>query len=104
LLGCTIMYTCLGTLNFNNLSLLLSIPFSLDLFILRSLLLVGILLITIVLLFKIVAVPFHFLLYQNFLFFIFFLNGFLLLHYFLKLNNYCFFLGCFQFFLDLFLR
>jgi proton-translocating NADH-quinone oxidoreductase chain N len=60
LLGCTIMYTCLGTLNFNNLSLLLSIPFSLDLFILRSLLLVGILLITIVLLFKIVAVPFHF--------------------------------------------
>jgi proton-translocating NADH-quinone oxidoreductase chain N len=60
LLGCSILFACLGTLNFNNLFLLLSIPFSLELQSENKFLLVGVLLITIVFLFKVAAIPFHF--------------------------------------------
>jgi hypothetical protein len=60
LMGCSILFACLGTLNFNNLFLLLSIPFSIELQSENKFLLIGILFITIVFLFKTAAIPFHF--------------------------------------------
>lgn len=58
LFGCSLMYASLGTLNFNSISLLLAIPF--EFFYLKPLLFSGVFLITITLLFKVSAVPFHF--------------------------------------------
>ena len=58
LFGCSLIYATLGSLNFNSLSLLLAIP--LEPSYLKHLLLIGIFLVTITLLFKVSAVPFHF--------------------------------------------
>jgi len=60
LFGCSLLYGILGTLNFQHLSLLLSIPFEESYSSLYYLLLIGVLLITITFLFKISAAPFHF--------------------------------------------
>lgn len=60
LFGCTILYGCLGTLNFSNLNLLLSIPLSSSDVMLKSFISVGILFVTSTLLFKIACAPFHF--------------------------------------------
>lgn len=60
LFGCTILYGCLGTLNFHNLNLLLSIPLSSDEPMFKFFITTGILLITSTLLFKIACAPFHF--------------------------------------------
>jgi proton-translocating NADH-quinone oxidoreductase chain N len=58
LFGCSIIYGILGTLNFNNLNLLLSIPINNSLY--YNALLFGIICITVVFLFKISCAPFHF--------------------------------------------
>lgn len=58
LFGCSLVYAALGSLNFNSISLLLSIPF--DFFYLKAVLFSGAFLITVTLLFKVSAVPFHF--------------------------------------------
>lgn len=60
LFGASLLYGSLGTLNFNNLNLLLSFPFDGELLYVKYFILVGVLLITITLLFKISAAPFHF--------------------------------------------
>ena len=60
LLGASLIYGSLGTLNFNNLSLLLSFSLQNELIYIKMFSIVGILLITITLLFKIAAAPFHF--------------------------------------------
>ncbi len=59
LLGCSILFGLVGTLNFNNLTLLLAINLGNDLELYRSFLLIAIFLITIVFLFKVSAAPFH---------------------------------------------
>jgi NADH-quinone oxidoreductase subunit N len=59
LLGCSFLYGALGTLNFNNLYLLFSIPIMKST-VSYSFLEAGILLITITFLFKLASVPFHF--------------------------------------------
>jgi NADH-quinone oxidoreductase subunit N len=60
LFGASLIYGCLGTLNFNHLSLLLSFSLNEELIVFKYFVLLGILLITIVLLFKIASAPFHF--------------------------------------------
>jgi NADH-quinone oxidoreductase subunit N len=61
LFGCSILFGITGTLNFNNLGLVLSIPFSLEVFRVENIFLsLSILLITFFFLFKIAAFPFHF--------------------------------------------
>jgi len=60
LLGCSLIYGSLGTLNFNDLSLLLSFKLDDSLENLNFILLLGILLVVFTLLFKISAAPFHF--------------------------------------------
>jgi len=60
LFGCSIIYGALGTLNFNSLTLLLSISLTESSIYLHNFVLVGVLFVTITLLFKIAAVPFHF--------------------------------------------
>lgn len=57
LFGCSLIYSTLGTLNLNLMSLILSFPLPENL---NFIVLVGILLITITFLFKISAAPFHF--------------------------------------------
>jgi NADH:ubiquinone oxidoreductase subunit 2 (subunit N) len=60
LFGCSLIYGCLGTLNFNNLSLLLAFPFvdfNADI---QYFLFAGVLCVTFTLLFKIACAPFHF--------------------------------------------
>ncbi len=60
LLGCSFIYGGSGTLNFLNLSLLLSFDFTNENLILKYLILIGIILILISFLFKISSAPFHF--------------------------------------------
>lgn len=60
LFGCSLLYGCLGTLNFNNLSLLLSFPFSSFDHEFKYFILAGVLCVTSTLLFKIACAPFHF--------------------------------------------
>ena len=60
LFGCSLIYGALGTLNFNNLNLLLSFPLSDDLIYMKYMVMVGCLFIFVTLLFKVAAVPFHF--------------------------------------------
>jgi NADH-quinone oxidoreductase subunit N len=60
LLGCSLLYGLLGTLNFNSLYLLLSIPFDSNNFIFLSILNFSFILITSTFLFKLSAAPFHF--------------------------------------------
>ena len=60
LFGASILYGCLGTLNLNSLSALLSFVFQADDYLLKLLIVIGVLLITVTLLFKIAASPFHF--------------------------------------------
>lgn len=60
LFGASLIYGCLGTLNFNHLYLLLSFPLSGELTYINYCALLGVLLITVTLLFKIAAAPFHF--------------------------------------------
>lgn len=60
LLGCSIIFGLTGTLNFNYLNSFLSIAFSNDLKVYSQFLIIGIVLITVVFLFKISAAPFHF--------------------------------------------
>jgi len=60
LLGASLIYGCLGTLNFNILSWLLTFDFSSDFIILRILIIIAVCLITFTLCFKIAAAPFHF--------------------------------------------
>lgn len=59
LFGASLIYGGLGTLNFNNLSLLLSFPIENDFIYIKYLVVIGVLLVTITLLFKIAAAPFH---------------------------------------------
>ena len=59
LMGCAILYGLLGTLNFNNLSLIFSTLVENTSF-LKNLLLIGVIFITITFLFKLSAAPFHF--------------------------------------------
>jgi len=60
LLGASVVYGCLGTLNFNLLSWLLSFDFDIEFSFLKLAIMTGILLITFALFFKVSAVPFHF--------------------------------------------
>lgn len=60
LLGASLVYGSLGTLNFNTLSLLLSFNLNEDLIYVKMFSLIGVLLISITLLFKIASAPFHF--------------------------------------------
>jgi len=60
LLGASLIYGSLGTLNFNALNLLLSFNLNEELIYIKMFSLIGILLITITLLFKVAAAPFHF--------------------------------------------
>lgn len=60
LLGSSLVYGCLGTLNFNVLNGLLSFDFGDEFYSLKILIIIGILLITFTLFFKIGAAPFHF--------------------------------------------
>jgi NADH-quinone oxidoreductase subunit N len=60
LFGCSLLYGALGSLNFNNLSLLLSFSFNSEFEGLKNMILFGVLLILISLLFKVAAAPFHF--------------------------------------------
>jgi len=60
LLGCSFIYGSVGTLNFNDLSLLLSFQLDNSLANLNFFLLLGVLLVVFTLLFKISAAPFHF--------------------------------------------
>jgi len=60
LFGASLIYGGLGTLNFNNLSLLLSFSLNDEFIFLKYFVLVGVLLVTITLFFKVSAAPFHF--------------------------------------------
>ena len=60
LFGCSLIYGALGTLNFNNLNILLSFPLDNDYIYVKYMVMVGCLFIFITLLFKIAAAPFHF--------------------------------------------
>lgn len=60
LLGASIIYGCLGTLNFNLLNWLLSFDFSVEFSFLKFLVMIGVLFITFALFFKVAAAPFHF--------------------------------------------
>ena len=60
LLGAALIYGCLGTLNFNILNWLLTFNSFSDFESLKILTLIGILLVTFTLLFKVAAAPFHF--------------------------------------------
>jgi proton-translocating NADH-quinone oxidoreductase chain N len=60
LLGCSIIYFCLGTLNLNYIELLVSTPFDNELEIIKFLLIFAVLLISITFFFKLTAAPFHF--------------------------------------------
>ncbi len=60
LFGCSLIYGGLGTLNLNNLELLLSFELKDNFSFLHFFVLIGILFVTITLLFKISAAPFHF--------------------------------------------
>ena len=60
LFGCSLVYGGLGTLKFNDLNLLLSFNFESDLTNISFFVLIGLLFITISLLFKVTAAPFHF--------------------------------------------
>jgi len=60
LFGSSLIYGALGTLNFNSLSLLLFFPLKEDSIFLYNFILVGVLFVTITLLFKLATVPFHF--------------------------------------------
>jgi NADH-quinone oxidoreductase subunit N len=60
LFGCSLIYGGLGTLNFNELNLLLSFPFDENYTYINYFVIIGILFVTITLLFKISAAPFHF--------------------------------------------
>lgn len=60
LFGASLIYGCLGTLNLNNLNLLLAFPFSTFNDELRYIVLIGIIFVTATLLFKIACAPFHF--------------------------------------------
>jgi NADH-quinone oxidoreductase subunit N len=59
LFGASLIYGALGTLNFNNLSLLLSFPIENDFIYIKYFVIIGVLLVTVTLLFKIAAAPFH---------------------------------------------
>lgn len=59
LFGSSLIYGCLGTLNFNALNLLLAFPLN-SLTSLQSLVIFGAILVTVTLLFKIACAPFHF--------------------------------------------
>ena len=60
LLGCSLLYGGLGTLNFNSLTLLLAYPLENEYLALNNFVLLGVLCITITFLFKLGAAPFHF--------------------------------------------
>jgi proton-translocating NADH-quinone oxidoreductase chain N len=60
LLGCVLIYGSMGTLNFNDISLLLAFKLDCSLVYLNYILILGILLVVFTLLFKISAAPFHF--------------------------------------------
>jgi NADH:ubiquinone oxidoreductase subunit 2 (subunit N) len=60
LFGCSLIYGGLGTLNFNSIKLLLEFPLLDEFSGLKMFVLAGIMLITITLLFKVSAAPFHF--------------------------------------------
>jgi proton-translocating NADH-quinone oxidoreductase chain N len=60
LFGCSLIYFSIGTLNFNNISVLLYTQFPLEFIVEYQLLLLGVLLVTFVFLFKVLAAPFHF--------------------------------------------
>lgn len=60
LLGCCFIYGALGTLNFNNMNIILSFPLDENYIYLRSMVLLGSLFVFVTLLFKIGAAPFHF--------------------------------------------
>ncbi len=60
LLGCSFIYGGIGTLNFLNISLLLSFNFANEHLIIKNFILIGIVLILISFLFKISSAPFHF--------------------------------------------
>lgn len=60
LFGCSLIYGTLGTLNFNNLNLLLSFPLDNDFIYMKYMVMIGCLFIFITLLFKVAAAPFHF--------------------------------------------
>ena len=60
LFGCSLLYGSLGTLNFNNLSILLSFPLENELIYIKYMVVIGILFIFVTLFFKIAVVPFHF--------------------------------------------
>jgi len=60
LFGASLIYGGLGTLNFNNLTLLLSFSLNEEFIFIKSFVLVGILLVTVTLFFKVAAAPFHF--------------------------------------------
>jgi NADH-quinone oxidoreductase subunit N len=60
LFGASLIYGCLGTLNLTNINLLLAFPFSTFNSELKLIILVGIIFVTVTLLFKIAAAPFHF--------------------------------------------
>jgi len=60
LFGASLIYGGLGTLNFNNLTLLLSFSLCDEFIYIKYFVLVGILLVTVTLFFKVAAAPFHF--------------------------------------------
>ena len=60
LFGASLIYGSLGTLNLTNISLLLAFPFSTFNNDLKLIILIGIIFVTVTLLFKIAAAPFHF--------------------------------------------
>ena len=60
LFGASLIYGGLGTLNFNNLNLLLSFSLNDEFIYIKYFVLIGILLVTVTLLFKVAAAPFHF--------------------------------------------
>jgi NADH-quinone oxidoreductase subunit N len=60
LFGCTLIYGSLGTLNFQNINLLLAIPLDSSFYYLHLAILLGFFLILITLLFKLTVAPFHF--------------------------------------------
>jgi proton-translocating NADH-quinone oxidoreductase chain N len=60
LFGCSIIYGLLGTLNFHDLTLLLSFSFENNSIFFYNFLLLGVILVTITFLFKLSIVPFHF--------------------------------------------
>jgi NADH-quinone oxidoreductase subunit N len=60
LFGSSVLYICLGTLNLNNINLLLSFPINASLTEMHLFIKIGVILITTTLLFKISCAPFHF--------------------------------------------